>query len=262
MNDSSPISVRINAERLMLLGWSRAILLQLAHPLIAAGVAEHSSFREGRLTAAMRLHHTIRAMLSLTFGSATQREATIATINGIHRRVNGALVESVGRYAAGTRYSAEDPQLLLWVHATLLESIPMVYERVIEPLSTAERDEYCREAAPVVRALGAEHGVPGSWHELQTYIDRTYTAGDIVVGRQAREVADAVLAPPFARAVAPAARINWVFGVGLLPPLVREQYGFEWTAREDRALARWTNVIRGARRWSPTSLAIWPEARR
>jgi uncharacterized protein (DUF2236 family) len=260
MNPSS-ISSRINAERLMLLGWSRAILLQLAHPLIAAGVAEHSSFREGRLTAAVRLHHTIRAMLSLTFGGAAEREAAIAGINAIHRRVHGTLVESVGRYPAGTPYSAEDPQLLLWVHATLLESIPMVYDRVIAPLSSAERDEYCRETAPVVRALGAEQGAPGSWHELQTYMERTYAAGDIVVGRQARELGRAVLGPPLAWAVAPAARVNWLFGVGLLPPLVREQYGFDWTARDDHALVRWTRVLQAARHWSPAFLALWPEAR-
>ena len=61
----------------MLLGWSRAILLQLAHPLVAAGVAEHSTFRGGPLTAVARLHHTVRAMLALTFGDAPARERTL-----------------------------------------------------------------------------------------------------------------------------------------------------------------------------------------
>ena len=98
------ISWRVNAERLMLLAWARAILLQLAHPLIAAGVAEHSTFRGGVLAAALRLHHTVHAMLSLTFGDAPAREQTLDTIRAIHRRVNGRLPHAVGSYASGTAY--------------------------------------------------------------------------------------------------------------------------------------------------------------
>src|SRR5687767_3094336 len=153
----------------MLLAWARAILLQLAHPLVAAGVAEHSTFRGGPLTAASRLHHTVRAMLSLTFGSEAARQATLAHINGIHRRVNGTLDENVGVFTAGTPYSAEDPELLLWVHATLLESIPLVYDRLVAPLSEAERDRYCIEAIPTLRALGVPGGEPHTWLGTRAY---------------------------------------------------------------------------------------------
>src|SRR5690606_11371838 len=109
----------INAERLMLLAWARAILLQLAHPLIAAGVYEHSAFRSGPLTAAGRLYHTVKAMLALTFGDAAAQRTTIDNILSIHRRVRGTIPEAAGRFPAGTPYSAEDPDLVLWVHATL-----------------------------------------------------------------------------------------------------------------------------------------------
>ena len=255
------ISARVNAERLVLLGWSRAILLQLAHPLVAAGVAEHSSFREGRLTAALRLHHTVRAMLSLSFGGDAARESTLAQINAIHRRVNGVLPEAAGPFAAGTPYSAEDPALLLWVHATLLDSIPLIYERLIGPLSDVERDRYCVEAASIVRALGVAAGEPGSWAELRRYVDATCTSGQIVVSRQARALAAAVLAPPFSWAVAPATHVNRLFTIGLLPPFLRGQYGFAWTAADERALNRWTHVLRRTRRWLPDRAAIWHDAR-
>jgi uncharacterized protein (DUF2236 family) len=254
------ISSRINAERLVLLGWSRAILLQLAHPLVAAGVDEHSTFRAGKLTSALRLHQTVRAMLSLTFGTDAEQHATIDHINAIHRRVNGHLPEGVGVFAAGTRYSAEDPSLLLWVHATLLDSIPLVYEKVVAPLAADERDRYCREAEPVVQALGAREGAPRSWPELASYMDRMYASGEIVVGRQARELADAVLAPPLAWALGPTARINWLFTVGLLPAPVRAQYGFTWTDRDARALERWSAIIRRTRRVLPKRVAWWSEA--
>ena len=138
---ASPVARRINAERLMLLGWARAILLQLAHPLVAAGVADHSSFRDGPLASARRLHHTVRSMLALTFGDDAGRDLALDGIRTIHRRVNGTLRTAVGRFPQGTRYSAEDPDLVLWVHVTLLDSIPLVYERLIAPLTDAERDE-------------------------------------------------------------------------------------------------------------------------
>jgi uncharacterized protein (DUF2236 family) len=251
----------VNAERVSLLAWSRAILLQLAHPLVAAGVDEHSTFRAGRLTAALRLHHTVRAMLSLTFGSDAARDATIATINAIHRRVNGTLREAVGPFAAGTPYSAEDPALLLWVHATLLESIPLVYERIVRPLSARERDDYCEEARWVPRALGAPDGAPRTWQELQEYRARMHASGVLVVSGQARELARAVLAPPMATAVWPAAYLNRLITVGLLPPEVRQQYGFSWTDRDERRMEQAVRILRRVRRVTPDALALWPESR-
>src|SRR6187431_41758 len=130
------VSRRINAERLALLGWSRAILLQLAHPLVAAGVAAHSSFGSGPVAAAMRLHHTVRAMLDLTFGDEPARARVLATIHTIHNRVHGALSRAVGPFPHGTPYSANDPDLLLWVHVTLLDSVVLAYETFVRPLES------------------------------------------------------------------------------------------------------------------------------
>ena len=254
------IAPRVNAERIVLLAWSRAILLQVAHPLVAAGVAEHSSFREGRFAAAVRLRHTVRAMLSLTFGTAEAREAALARITAIHRRVNGRLREAAGPFPAGTSYSAEDPALVRWVHLTLLESVPLVYDLLVAPLAAADRDAYCAEAAPVARALGATD-VPSSWRELRAGIEAMYDSGCVTVGRQGRELASAVLAPPFAPIVAPIAHVNRLFAIGFLPPGLRAQYGFAWRERDERALARWVRILRGTRRVTPDVLALWPEAR-
>ena len=123
------------------------MLLQFAHPLIAAGVHEHSSFRAGPGAAARRLQGTVRAMLALTFGDDPTREDALNSIRSIHTRVHGKLAIDVGKYRAGTPYSAEDPDLVLWVHATLLESVLLFYELLVEPLTETERDSYCAEAA-------------------------------------------------------------------------------------------------------------------
>ncbi len=257
------IAWRINAERLTLFGWSRAILLQLAHPLIAAGVADHSTFRAGPIATAARLHHTIHAMLSLTFGTPTERERTLEKIRTIHRAVHGMLRERVGGFEAGTPYSAEQPELLLWVHATLLDSLPRIYEQLAGPMTMRERDQYCEDAEWVLRALGATAiAAPRSWNALQAYIAEMFESERIVVGTTARTLAAAVLSPPFKWVVAPASRANLLFTVGSLPERLRNQYGFEWTPREARALERWARTIRAARQWTPRALAVWPEARR
>lgn len=257
------IAARINAERLVLVGWSRAILLQMAHPLIAAGVADHSHFRAGALATAVRLRETVRAMLALTFGDSVAHGRAIAGIRAIHTRVRGELREATGTFAAGTRYSAEDPALLLWVHATLIESVVLVYERLVAPLSVEERDQYCREAADVALALGVRDAeVPRTWADLEAYLTREYASGRIAVGRDARLIATAVLFPPLRVVSGPFAWLSRLITLGLLPPAIREQYGYAWNAKRDRELGRTLAWLRRARSVAPRFLAWWPDARR
>jgi uncharacterized protein (DUF2236 family) len=254
---------RVNAERLALLGWSRAILLQLAHPLIAAGVDEHSSFRAGRMAPILRLHHTVHAMLALTFGDERARAEAVAGIRGVHTRVHGRLPQATGPYPAGTPYTAEDPALLLWVHATLLESIPVAYERVVAPLTDAERDDYCEQAAGIAVVLGAtSEDIPRTWAALQKYLDHKYASGDIVVGAQARQLAGLVLAPSLPLVVKPLTYANRLVTIGLLPAHLREQYELGWSAGQEQELQRVLGLLRAGRRWLPRPIAWWGQARR
>jgi uncharacterized protein (DUF2236 family) len=202
-------------------------------------------------------------MLALTFGDEPARERALEGIRTIHRRVNGELSESTGHYPPGTRYSAEDPSLVLWVHATLLESVILVYERLIAPLTPAERDEYCVEAFPIAVALNArEEEVPRTWNDLRAYLDRTYAAGTIAVGAQGRELAKAVLSPSGSWMVAPATWVNRMITVGMLPPQVRKQYGMTWTPRQERTLVRVVSALRLTRRVLPDAIALWPAAQK
>jgi uncharacterized protein (DUF2236 family) len=255
------ISQRVNAERIVLLGWSRAVLMQLAHPLVAAGVAEHSTFREGPLKAAARLHDTVRAMLALSFGDEPAQAETIARIRAIHRRVNGRLTSAVGLFEAGTPYSAEDPALLLWVHATLLESIPLAYGQLVAPLDEADRDAYCVEAAPVAIALGARPAeVPRTWMDLNRYLDEIYRSGVLAIGPPARDLMDAVLAPrgtAFAGLARPILWTNRLVTVGLLPEQVRHLYGFAWGAADTKRFDAAMRTLRRVRRVMPSPVAHW-----
>ena len=259
---ASSVSRRLNAERLVLLGWSRAILLQLAHPLIAAAVYDHSTFGAGAWAAVARLRSTIRAMLALTFGTDAEREYALHGIRRIHRRVNGTLPDPVGAYAPGSRYSAEDGNLVLWVHVTLLDSVPLVYDRFVAPLTEGDRDAFCAEAAWVAIALGTPpEQVPRTWRETQVELTRFYASGEIAVGDQARVLAEQVLSPTVLRIVPPAAWLNRLITVALLPPQIRAQYGFDWSPGRDRAFERTVRVVRATRGALPDVMALWKDAR-
>src|ERR1044071_3474108 len=95
---AAAISRRVNGERLLLLAWIRAILLQLAHPLIAAGVAEHSTFRGSTRAAFSRLRETVGAMVAISFGTCEEHRRAIEAIRSIHRRVHGTLRQARGTF--------------------------------------------------------------------------------------------------------------------------------------------------------------------
>jgi uncharacterized protein (DUF2236 family) len=246
----------INREAIVVAGWGRAILLQLAHPAVAAGVDAHSSFRGSFRAGIRRMHATIGAMLAITFGETEEMITAAAGINVIHDRVRGHV-------ASGAPYSAHDSELQRWVHATLLESIPLTYELLVGPLTPRDRDQYCVEAAIMEPLLGIPAGLlPRDVAALDTYMHGMLTEGSLVVTRSSRALARAVLYPPRWRAAWPAFRFMQLLTIGTLPPSIRAAYGFDWTARDGRALARWSGLLRASRTVLPRWAREWPMARR
>lgn len=252
------VTWKINREIVVVAGWGRAILLQLAHPAVTAGVHEHSSFRGSLHSSFRRLHSTVAAMLGLTFGDTEQTIAVAARINAVHDRVRGRVHDG-----ADGSYSAHDPDLQRWVHATLLQSIPLTYELLVGPLTARERDRYCAEAAIMEPLLGMPAGfLPRDSAQLDAYIQDMLAGGSLVVTDTSRALARAVLYPPRWRAAWPAFRPVQLLAIGSLPRPIRRAYGFEWCARDERALARWIAVLRTARRLLPPLAREWPMARR
>jgi uncharacterized protein (DUF2236 family) len=261
--DPSGVTWKVNREMIVLAGWGRAILLQLAHPLIAAGVAHHSSFRSGLGTSLKRLSSTVGAMLSLTFGAEDEAVDAAARINCIHDRVTGRLDEPAGSLSGGEPYSAHDPELLRWVHATLLDSIPLTYELLVGRLTIEERDRYCAEASIMEPLLDIPRGLlPRDRAQLDGYVRETLASRCIAVSARSRTLARAILFPPGWRLMWPAFRPLQLITIGLLPESIREGYGFSWTPRDVRALARWTAALRLLHRAVPRFAREWPAARR
>src|SRR5215470_4310300 len=242
---SSPMTWRLHREVVLLAGWGRAILLQLAHPLVAQGVADHSSFATDRRGHIKRLQRTLRAMLALTFGDPKEVAAAAAGINRIHDRVHGRLTGPAGVFTAETAYSAHDPALLAWVHATLLDSFLLTYERFVAPLTSNERDRYCREAGSGGLLLGIPpEMLPHSTRELASYMERMVASGEIVVTDIARRLGREVLAPRAVWPVRSLVALGRLPAIGLLPPAIRDGYGFTWTAGQERRLALLSAAVR------------------
>jgi uncharacterized protein (DUF2236 family) len=245
------VTWKINREAIVVAGWGRAILLQLAHPAVAAGVHHHSSFRGSLRSSFRRLHSTVGSMLALTFGNEEQMVTAAAVINTIHDRVRGE------------DYSAHDPDLQRWVHATLLESIPLTYELVVGPLAVHERDRYCSDAAIMEPLLGMPAGwLPRNSAQLDAYMRDMLLGDRLVVTDTSRALARAVLYPPRWYLAWPAFRPMQLLTIGSLPPAIRRAYGFEWRPRDARALARWAAFLRTLLRLLPPLARQWPMARR
>jgi uncharacterized protein (DUF2236 family) len=254
---SSPdtVSWKVNREIIVVAGWGRAILLQLAHPLVAAGVGDHSSFGGSLLSGFRRLSSTVGAMLALTFGTEEEAIAAAARINRIHDRVSGQ--------RGSERYSAHDPELLRWVHATLLDSIPLTYEQLVGPLTAAERDRYCAEAAVMEPLLDIPEGLlPRTSADLDAYLREMLSGRRLAVTETSRSLARSILFPPGWRLMWPVFRPVQLITIGHLPPSIRDGYGFSWTPRDARALARWTSALRRLHHAAPSFLTKWRAARR
>lgn len=257
------VAPKINQEIVLLLGWVPAILLQFAHPLVAAGVADHSAFAASLRDRVRRLNHTVGAMLALTFGSDEEAARAARGINRIHDRVHGRLRDETPLFAPGTAYSAHDPALLCWVHATMAEILPRAYELFVGPLTREEKDLYCVEASGIAPLLGIPDGVlPQNTAELRGYMDEMMQRGAIAVTPTARGLARELLYPPLPRAADPLMWLVRLTAIGLLPPAIRAGYGFRWDARRERTLRLAAWAIRHAMPLTPPIARHWSVARR
>jgi uncharacterized protein (DUF2236 family) len=216
------------------LGGGAAVLLQVAHPLVACGVVDHSGYDRDLWR---RLARTLQALYLISFGDRREAERAGAAVQAVHARVHGCTSEQLGPFPPGTPYSATDPELMRWVHATLVYSSLDAYERFVQPLTLGEKQQYHEEMNVVARLFGTPADVlAGSYRELRDYFEAQVGSDTIVVTRPARQVAQVILAAPLPaplRLLAPAHRLATS---RILPARLRCQYGLRWTPLHDLAL--------------------------
>jgi uncharacterized protein (DUF2236 family) len=243
---------RIDREVVVLAGGSCALLMQAAHPVVAAGVFEHSTYATDPFG---RLRRTLSTSFDVVFGSRSRAEAAIRRVNGIHRGVRGQ------RPDEEAPYSALDPEALLWVHATLIDTALRVYGRFVAPLSAAEEQAYHAEAAPIAERLGVPPSIlPPTIVELRGWMAGMVDDGRVRVTPAAHQIARTVLYPAswLPRAAWDAAHL---VSIATLPDTLRRQYGIAWTPARERGVTVLAALTRRALPFVPPPLRFVPHAR-
>jgi uncharacterized protein (DUF2236 family) len=245
---------RVNREWLVILSGARAVIMELAHPLVAAGVANHSDFRRHSLG---RLYRTIRMMIDANFGSIDTAHQAVNRVYHCHRHVKGSLAEDIGPFAAETSYRANDPALKMWVLATLIDSTLLVHDLFVRPLTLAEKEAYYRDSQLLGGLLGIPAQLmPATYHDFTLYVEAMLNGDTLTVSDTAREVAEALFAPP----LGPALRIASFVGIGLLPARLRADFNLPWDEQKEKRLQRLAALSRRVRPLLPTFICVQPEA--
>jgi uncharacterized protein (DUF2236 family) len=224
-----------NSPLVPMLGGGPAVLLQVAHPLVAAGVVYHSDYHEDLWR---RLLRTLKALYLITYGSKEEAERAGAAVQAVHARVRGTTREPLGPFPAGTRYDASDPDLMLWVHATLVASSLAAYRRFVAPLTPDERDAYYEEMAIVAGLFGLPRAaIPATLADFHEYVQARLAGPEIRVTDLARDIARVILEARMPAPLRPLVPVHRLATAALLPPRIREEYGLGWSRGHAMRLA-------------------------
>jgi len=218
---------RIQRESVVGLSGPRTLLMQAAHPVAFAGFFAHTGALDDPYA---RLQRTVRVLGLIGFGDKAEAQKATARVRDIHTRIHGELSEPAGRFPAGTPYSAEDPELLLWILACMADSALVVYDRSVRSLRRDERDAFWQDYKVIGREFGLRDAdMPDAIEDFDLYMNDMVEGDDLYVGAQARELAlEIVMRPPVPLHARPMLEVANFATVGLLPPKVRRMYGFSW----------------------------------
>lgn len=234
----SSMTWRLDREAITFLGAGRALLLQLAHPWVAAAIADRHRAGLDRID---RFHRTFAVVYTMVFGSLEQALAVARRLHGLHTTVTGAMPTSVGTFASGSRYRANDLAALRWVYATLIDTAVLAHDMALPVLTDGERERYYAESRLFAALFGiADHDLPPDWPGFAAYNAAMLASETLTVGAAARDIARQLLSG--SRGGWPVPRWYRALTTAMLPPRLREGFDLPFDAREqaraDRALGR------------------------
>jgi uncharacterized protein (DUF2236 family) len=233
----STITYRRAGDARVLTAAGYALLLQVSHPTVGAGVSEHSQFRRDPWG---RLLRTLDYTCTMVYGGPHAAGEMGFRIRSFHKQIYGTGPD-------GRRYHALEPQAFAWVHATLAQAIVLAHERFGRPFEHAQRQRFWVEWRALGRLLGVrERDLPADWPAFRDYFDEMvddqleHTAAvDEVLELLARPTPPAIRSlggPGWAVLRPPLGHASMLATVGLLPPVLRRRFGIRWTRANDLEL--------------------------
>jgi uncharacterized protein (DUF2236 family) len=246
---------RVHRETVLVAVGGRALLMQIAHPKVAAGVAQHSDFRRDPLR---RLQRTLTTMWSIVFDEVDEARASLRRVRTIHERVRATGIDNT---AGASGYWALDPALLMWVHATLVDSALLAYDRFVAPLTSVEKIRYYEDTKKLAALFDIpSRAIPPSLETFRVYMNDMLDGGEVRVSASGYALARDILQPrPWV--LRPLRPLFAFVTRGLLPQQLREAYGFSWNERSERRLDRLASITRTLLPWIPARLRFVPNAR-
>ena len=238
-----PAVRRLHSQGVLILGGGRALLMQVAHPLVARGVAEHSGYREDRLG---RLLGTLRPMYAIAFGTPEEARHAAESVRAAHR------------FVVGEGYSADDEELQRWVLATLIDTSLITYRRFVGPIPAVTVAAYYREMCQLGEWIGLPAvSMPADVDVFESYMHAMVRS--VEVTDAARQIASDLFAPlPDAPWLSPAMPLMRELTAGLLPRRLREAYGLSWGPRRARTLVAAERLSRAVLPHLPERLVAPP----
>lgn len=225
---------RVARESGLFLSGMTCIMLQLSHPRVAPAF-EHSDYEEDPQG---RFRRTFEVVDAIVFGDVETALEGAMIVRELHQLVTGELEQAVGPFEAGERYEANDPDLLLWVHATLIHQSIVAYETYVEELTDAEAEQFYQDSKTFGQLFGIprEH-YPETVEDFHDYFD-TQLDETIALGDAGEEVRDLILdvsyhpGPDLPSILRP---VREFFGAATMPEAARETLGLQWTRRHELA---------------------------
>lgn len=253
------VTWRVVREPILVAGAGRALLLQAANPLVAQGAIDHSTYQSDPYG---RLLRTLEWVAVCAYGTTREVREICGRVNRLHGHVRGRLPHPGGTRApaAGRTYSARDPDLLRWVHASFVDTMLVAHDALVGGLEEWEGDRFVREWNAVATLMGLPRTRRFETRaEVSAYVLAEIRAGRARPSAGSREVARTVLSPPLPSVMAaPAWGLVAFAAVGLLPPRVRRDYGIAWSPLHEAGHAALCAGLRAAHPRFPRRLRVSP----
>lgn len=225
--DSDAMVRRVHREQIVALAGGRSLLLMAAHPVAFEGFFMSTGSLDEPYE---RLRRAGLVLDMIAWGPRSRADTMLKRVRAMHRTASGTLPQAAGPFPAGTPYRADDPELLLWILASLIDSSMLVYHRTVKPLSDAEREHYWQDYKVIGKCFGIPRkAMPRTVDDFDAYMADTLASDELHVTPTARDLGiRIVLHPPVPLALRPLVELANQVTVGWLPPRVREMYGLRW----------------------------------